>query len=89
MCQLVSQPVTTDELTAEKIFEKVDNSIVVILAYDNLGNVFQGSGVVINNEGMIVTNYHVCKDASKIEIKHYSKDIKNVRVYKYDEIKDT
>ena len=86
--RLFSQPVTTDELTAEKIFEKVDNSIVVILAYDNLGNVFQGSGVVINNEGMIVTNHHVCKDASRIEIKHYSKDIKNVRVYKYDEVKD-
>ncbi len=86
--RMYSQPVTGDELSAEKIFEKVDNSVVVVLAYDNLGNVFQGSGVVINNDGMIVTNYHVCKDAGKIEIKHYSKDIKNVRVYKYDEVKD-
>lgn len=86
--RLFSQPISTDELTADKIYEKVDNSIVVVLAYDNLGNVFQGSGVVINNEGMIVTNHHVCKDASKIEIKHYSKEIKNVTIYKYDEIKD-
>lgn len=85
---LYSQPISIDELTADKIYEKVDNSIVVILAYDNLGNVFQGSGVVINNEGMIVTNHHVCKDASRIEIKHYSKEIKNVTIYKYDEIKD-
>ncbi len=85
---MYSQPISTDELSADKIYEKVDNSIVVILAYDNLGNVFQGSGVVINNEGMIVTNHHVCKDASRIEIKHYSKEIKNVKVYKYDEIKD-
>lgn len=84
----ISQPVSNDELSADKIYEKVDNSVVVILAYDNLGNVFQGSGVVINNEGMIVTNNHVCKDASRIEIKHYSKELKNVKVYKYDEIKD-
>lgn len=60
---------------------------MVILAYDNLGNVFQGSGVVIS-EGIVVTNHHVCKDANRIEIKHYSKEIKNVEVYKYDELKD-
>jgi tetratricopeptide (TPR) repeat protein len=60
---------------------------VVIIAYDNLGNIFQGSGVVIS-EGMVVTNHHVCKDANRIEIKHYSKEIKNVEVYKYDELKD-
>jgi len=77
-----------DELTPEKIHEKVNNSIVVVLAYDNLGNMFQGSGVVINNDGLIVTNHHVCKDANRIEIKHYNKEIKNVSIYKYDEVKD-
>ena len=84
----LSQQVSSDELTPDKIYEKVDNSIVVVLAYDNLGNMFQGSGVVINNEGLIVTNHHVCKDANRIEIKHYNKEIKNVTVYKYDEVKD-
>lgn len=84
----LTQQVSSDELTPDKIYEKVDNSIVVVLAYDNLGNMFQGSGVVINNEGLIVTNHHVCKDASRIEIKHYNKEIKNVSVFKYDEVKD-
>ena len=83
----LSQQVSSDELTPDKIYEKVDNSVVVILAYDNLGNIFQGSGVVIN-EGIIVTNHHVCKDANRIEIKHYSKEIKNVEIYKFDELKD-
>jgi len=77
-----------DELTPDKIFEKVNNSVVVVLAYDNLGNMFQGSGVVINSDGLIVTNHHVCKDANRIEIKHYNKEIKNVSIYKYDEVKD-
>ncbi|MBE2226982.1 MAG: trypsin-like peptidase domain-containing protein [Ignavibacteria bacterium] len=77
-----------EELTPDKIFEKVNNSVVVVLAYDNLGNMFQGSGVVINSDGLIVTNHHVCKDANRIEIKHYNKEIKNVSIYKYDEVKD-
>lgn len=84
---ILSQQNTADELTPDKIFEKVDNSVVVVLAYDNLGNIFQGSGVVISG-GIIVTNHHVCKDAVRIDIKHYSKEIKNVTVYKYDEVKD-
>lgn len=83
----LSQQASNDELTPDKIFEKVDNSIVVIIAYDNLGNMFQGSGVVIS-DGIIVTNHHVCKDANRIEIKHYAKEIKNVEIFKSDEIKD-
>ena len=86
--RLFSQGVSSDDLTADKIYEKVDNSIVVILAYDNNGNVFQGSGVVIDDNGLIATNHHVCKDASRIEVKHYSKEIKDVEIYKYDEVKD-
>lgn len=86
--RLFSQGVSGDDLTADKIYEKVDNSIVVILAYDNNGNVFQGSGVVIDDNGLIVTNHHVCKDASRIEVKHYSKEIKDVEIHKYDEVKD-
>ncbi len=85
--RVLSQQVTTNELTPDIIYEKVDNSVVVIIAYDNLGNVFQGSGVVIK-DGLIVTNYHVCKDANRIEVKHYTKEIKSVSVYKYDELKD-
>lgn len=77
-----------EELSAEKIYEKVDNSIVVVLAYDKEGNVYQGSGVVIDKKGFIVTNQHVCKDANKITIKHYGKEIKNVEIYKSDEVKD-
>src|SRR5262245_49533293 len=76
---------TQDELSADKIFEKVDNSVVVIIAYDKEGNMFQGSGVVIDNKGTVITNQHVCAGADKIEIKHYSKEIKSVTVIKSDE----
>lgn len=77
-----------DELPAEKIFEKVDNSIVVILSYDKTGEVSQGSGVVVDNIGTIATNHHVCLDAVRIDIKHYSKEIRDVKVIRYDAVKD-
>ncbi|MBZ0204371.1 MAG: trypsin-like peptidase domain-containing protein [Ignavibacteria bacterium] len=85
---LYSTGILSQELTADKIYENVDNSIVVILAYDNNGNVFQGSGVVLDNTGLVATNYHVCKDANRIEIKHYNKEIKHVETVKFDEVKD-
>jgi TolA-binding protein len=75
------------ELSADKVFEQVNNSVVVILAYDNIGNVYQGSGVVID-EGFVVTNQHVCKDAGRIEVKHYENEFKNVIVQYSDEQKD-
>lgn len=77
-----------NELPADKIFEAVNNSIVVILAYDKDTNINQGSGVVINDKGYIITNYHVCDDAERIEIKHYDKTISNVTIVFKDEIKD-
>jgi hypothetical protein len=76
------------ELSAEKIFDIVNNSVVVILAYDNAGNIYQGSGVVVTNDGLIVTNYHVCKDAGRVEIKHYQNEYKTVETFYIDEQKD-
>src|SRR5438552_12829953 len=57
------------ELSADQIFERVNNSVVVILAYDKAGNIYQGSGVVLNNSSYIATNYHVCSDANRIDVK--------------------
>ncbi len=76
------------DLPAEKIYDLVNNSVVVILAYDGAGNQYQGSGIVINKEGYIVTNYHVCKDANKYEVNHYKKEFKNIEIVRQDPNKD-
>lgn len=76
------------ELSADKIFDNVNNSVVVVLAYDGKGNLYQGSGIVINDEGYVVTNYHVCKDANRFEINHYKKAYKNAQIIKQDPDKD-
>lgn len=84
----VSQVSSQSDLPAEKIFETVNNSVVVVLAYDKDTNINQGSGVVINEKGYIATNYHVCEDAERIEIKHYEKLITKVDIIFKDEVKD-
>ncbi len=76
------------EMTAEQVFSRVDNSVVVILAYNKVGDLFQGSGVVLNNNGYVATNYHVCSDATRIDVKHYSQDYKNAEILLKDEAKD-
>lgn len=56
--------------------EKSTNSVVYIIAYNKVkGSVFsegytreKGSGVIISDDGYIVTNHHVIKDADFIEI---------------------
>jgi tetratricopeptide (TPR) repeat protein len=76
------------DLPADQIYDIVNNSVVVVVAYDKFGNIDQGSGVVINKEGYIATNYHVCQDAVSIEIDHYDRKIKNIEIIKTDTNKD-
>ena len=46
------------ELSADKIFDNVNNSVVVVLAYDGKGNLYQGSGIVINS-GVVSVFYPI------------------------------
>jgi tetratricopeptide (TPR) repeat protein len=87
---LFSQQViyTQNDLPADQIYDNVNNSVVVVIAYDKKDNMYQGSGVVISSSGYIATNYHVCSDADKIEIKHFTQQIKNPEIVYKDENKD-
>ena len=58
-------------LTAAQIYKKVSGAVVVILAYnynDELAS--QGSGVIINDEGYVVTNYHILAGNERVEVIH-------------------
>jgi len=58
-------------LSAEQIYEKVKDAVVVILAYDYSDELAaQGSGVVLNDKGYVVTNYHVLSGNERLEIMH-------------------
>lgn len=86
---LISLTSIAQKLTTERIFDEVDNSVVVVLAYNSNNKIIsQGSGVVISNEGSIVTNYHVIKGSSYIQIKHYNIKVNQVDLEKYNARKD-
>jgi tetratricopeptide (TPR) repeat protein len=77
------------KLNAEQIYEKVKDAVVVILAYDDSGKLAaQGSGVILNDKGYIVTNYHVLSGNDQIEIMHDEKIIPYVDIIGIDVEKD-
>jgi serine protease Do len=51
------------------LYKDVSPSVVVILAHDLITNsISQGSGFFINENGDVITNYHVIKGSNKIEV---------------------
>ena len=59
--------------TASQVFEEVSSSIVIVLNFDANGDLKGfGSGVVLS-DGVLATNYHVIKEAEKIQVVHQGK----------------
>lgn len=79
----------TQTLTAEKIYKKVSDAVVVIYAYDSNNQLSkQGSGVVINDKGYIVTNYHVLSGNDRLEVLHNKEIVPYVDIIGIDVTKD-
>src|ERR1039458_4265532 len=76
-------------LSAEQIYKKVSGAVVVIHAYDDNDELSkQGSGVVLNDKGYVVTNYHVLSGNKRIEILHGKEIIPYVDIIGIDVDKD-
>jgi tetratricopeptide (TPR) repeat protein len=66
----------SQDLTAEQIFEKYKDAVVVITSFDVNGKKDkQGSGVILNDQSVIITNFHLYSGTEKLEIKNGDKDI--------------
>jgi len=86
---LFSANIKSQSLSAENIYKKVSDAVVVIYAYDSNNKLAkQGSGVVINNKGYVVTNYHVLAGNDRIEILHNKTIIPYVDIIGIDVEKD-
>lgn len=65
----------------EQIYEKANESVVTIITYDFNGNQLgSGSGVVISDDGRIVSNSHVFEDCENFEIRKGGITISDVEV---------
>lgn len=75
--------------TADKIYSKTNNAIVTIYTFDANGNALsQGSGVVINEKGWIITNYHVYVGAAKLVVEQKNNIIPYSNIIASDTKKD-
>jgi Flp pilus assembly protein TadD len=75
----------SQDLFPEQIYEKVNDCVVVVLSYNQDDKLISlGSGVVYNEKGYIVTNFHVLNEGKYIVIKHYDKTIKDVKIIGFD-----
>ena len=81
--------VIAQELTAEQIYAKINDAVVTIYTFDANGKILsQGSGVVLNEKGWVVTNYHVYAGAEKLVVKHKEKIVKYSGIIGLDVEKD-
>lgn len=75
--------------TGEEIYSKISNAVVIIYTYDKNGKLLaQGSGVIINEKGLIYTNYHVFAGANKLIVKHKGKVVDYEKIVGIDVQKD-
>ena len=68
------KPTDANELSPETIYSQVAPSVVGVIVYDSEADVIsdpigQGSGIIIDSKGYIVTNSHVINDSKKTNIK--------------------
>lgn len=76
-------------LDAEQIYKKVNTAVVTIYAYDSFQKILtQGSGVVLNDKGWIVTNYHVYNGSDKMIVKHKDQIVEYTDIIGVDVEKD-
>ncbi|MBR2048468.1 MAG: trypsin-like peptidase domain-containing protein [Oscillospiraceae bacterium] len=72
----VSGTGTTDGLTVSQVYARNVNSVVAISNYQNLSDRYgsssqlagTGSGFIISEDGYVITNHHVVKDADSLQI---------------------
>lgn len=77
------------DLNAEQIYEKVEQAVVTIYTSDFSGKLLsQGSGVVLNDKGWVVTNYHVFSGGESMALKHKDKIVKYSSIIGLDADKD-
>ena len=59
---------------ANKIIKEIGKAVVVVTAYDERGNAIRhGSGFIVRQNGVVVTNYHVIGMAKEIKVKANNK----------------
>ena len=57
-----------EPLTAQQIYERVNPSVVTVVSYLDAGGMGVGTGVILSEDGYIITNYHVVEGGSGCDV---------------------
>ncbi len=71
---LSAKPKDTDEMTAAEVYEKVKDSVVGIIVYNQNGAASAASGIIYSQDGYIVTNDHIYSNIPAAKFKIYTQD---------------
>ena len=71
---LASRPTEKGAMTPAQVYEKTEQSIVGIRAYNTSGAVSDASGVIYSEDGYVVTNDHIYVDVPSAKFKVYLYD---------------
>ncbi len=78
-------PDSNGKYNAEQVAELVSPSIVEISLSDESGNAYGGgSGIVLSEDGYILTNAHVVSDSNSIAVRVYGEEIISAELIGYD-----
>lgn len=72
---MLTKSAYSQEMNPAQIMEKSGNAVVLIATITNNQEIGQGSGFIVKNDGVIVTNYHVIEHAYPALIKLKNGDI--------------
>ncbi|MBN8570920.1 MAG: tetratricopeptide repeat protein [Ignavibacteria bacterium] len=79
----------SQDLKPEELFEKYQDAIVVVYSYDFDNNPkAQGSGVIINDRGWVITNFHIFEGCQRMDLVHKGDTIKYTDIIGVDIEKD-
>lgn len=71
---LAATPDNGDEMTAAEVYAKVNKSIVGIRIYSNKSEGGQASGIILSEDGYIVTNDHIYSEVPNAKFRIYTHD---------------
>ncbi len=72
--ELASRPKDQDAMTPAQVYEKLNNSVLGIIAYNEQGDSAEGTCVVYSKDGYLVTNDHIFKEVSAAKCRIFFPD---------------
>lgn len=79
--QLESKPDSDELMSASKVFDTIEDSVVGILVYNQEGEMGEASGVVYSKDGYIITNDHIYSSVPSAKFKVFTSDKKEYDAY--------